>query len=271
MLKIRNGRLSRQALDALAEYQRDVDARGTYRERVSRAKTRFSRYNRKTNPTFAAVQAKLVAMCGGTRRCMYCEDSVADEVEHFKPKDLYPDLVFAWRNYLYACGQCNGGSGKSNRFSIVEPGTGALVDVTRRRRARVTPPREGAAALIDPRHENPLDFIILDLRDTFEFTPFADAGTVDFKRADYTIDLLRLNDRGYLTEARKNARGAYEALLERYVTLTQDGASQRQVSRVKGCIQGNPHPTVWAEMKRQHGRHDSLAKLFEAAPEALGF
>ena len=133
-------------MDALAEYQRDVDARGTYRERVSRAKTRFSRYNRKTNPTFAAVQAKLVAMCGGTRRCMYCEDSVADEVEHFKPKDLYPDLVFAWRNYLYACGQCNGGSGKSNRFSIVEPGTGALVDVTRRRRARVTPPREGAAA-----------------------------------------------------------------------------------------------------------------------------
>ena len=200
---------------------------------------------------------------------LYCEDSVADEVEHFRPKDLYPDVVFAWRNYLYACGQCNGG--KNNRFSIVEPGTGALVDVTRRRRARVTPPREGAAALIDPRHENPLDFIILDLRDTFEFTPFVDAGTVEFRRADYTIDLLRLNDRSYLTEARKNARGAYEALLETYVTLTQDGASQRQVSRVKRCIQGSPHPTVWAEMKRQHYRHDSLAKLFEAAPEALGF
>ena len=51
---------------------------------------------------------------------MYCEDSVADEVEHFRPKDLYPDVVFAWRNYLYACGQCNGG--KNNRFSIVRAG-----------------------------------------------------------------------------------------------------------------------------------------------------
>ncbi len=167
------------------------------------------------------------------------------------------------------CGQCNGG--KNNRFSIVEPGTGELVEGTRRRRARVTPPQEGAAALIDPRRENPLDFIILDLRDTFEFTPFADAGTVEFRRADYTIDLLRLNDRGYLTEARRNAGGAYEALLERYVTLTQDGASHRQVARLKRCILGNPHPTVWAEMKRQHGRHDSLATLFQAAPEALDF
>ena len=178
---------------------------------------------------------------------MYCEDSVADEVEHFRPKDLYPDAVFAWRNYLYACGPCNGG--KSNRFSVAEPGTGQLVDDTRRRRARVTPPREGAAALIDPRHENPLDFLIFDLPDTFEFTPFADTETVEFRRADYTIDLLRLNDRGYLMEARKNARVAYEALLERYVTLTQDGASHRQVARVKKCIQGTPHPTVWAEIE----------------------
>ena len=256
-------------MHALAEYQRDVDAQDTYRERVSRAKVRFSRYNRKTNPAFAAVRAKLAAMCGRTRRCMYCEDSFADEVEHFMPKDLYPDVVFAWRNYLYACGPCNGG--KSNRFSVVAPGTGQLVDVTRRRRARVVPPREGAAALIDPRHENPLDFIILDLRDTFEFTPFAGADTVEFRRADYTLDLLRLNDRGYLTEARKNARGAYEALLGRYVALTQDGASHRQVARVKTCIQGSPHPTVWAEMQRQHRHHDSIDRLFHAAPEALDF
>ncbi len=200
---------------------------------------------------------------------MYCEDSVADEVEHFRPKDLYPDVVFAWRNYLYACGQCNGG--KNNRFSIVEPGTGELVDVTRRRRARVTPPREGSAALIDPRHENPLDFIILDLRDTFEFTPFADAGTVEFRRADYTIDLLRLNDRGYLTEGRRYARGDYESHLKGYMTQKQDGASHRQLAGVKRYIQGGRHPTVWAEMKRQHGHHDSLATLFQAAPEALDF
>ncbi len=256
-------------MDALAEYQRDVDAQDTYRERVSRAKTRFSRYNRKTNATFAAVRAKLAEMCGGTRRCMYCEDSVADEVEHFRPKDLYPDVVFAWRNYLYACGPCNGG--KNNRFSVVEAGTGELVDVTRRRGARVTPPREGAAALIDPRRENPLDFIILDLQDTFEFTPLADAGTVEFRRADYTIEVLRLNERDYVREARKNAMVSYEARLARYVELRNGDALEHDVVQVKRCIQRSPHPTVWAEMKRQHARLGSLATLFRAAPEALDF
>ena len=36
--------------------------------------------------------------------------------------------------------------------------------------------------------ENPLDFLMLDLRETFEFTPIADAGTQDYERASYTIE-----------------------------------------------------------------------------------
>ena len=200
---------------------------------------------------------------------MYCEDSVADEVEHFKPKDLYPEVVFAWRNYLYACGRCNGG--KNNRFSVIESRNGGLVDVTRLRRARVTPPRKGAATLIDPRHENPLDFIVLDLRNTFEFTPVADVGTVEYRRADYTIDLLRLNDRDYLREGRRNAMKTYRAPLAKYVGLRRAERPDRDRAQVKRCIRCNPHPTVWAEMKRQHGHHDSLATLFHAAPEALDF
>ena len=269
MLKIRNGRLASEARDTLADYQRDVDVQHTYSQQVKRAKTRFGSYNRKSNPTFATVRRKLAEMCGGIRRCMYCEDSAADEVEHFKPKDLYPEVAFVWRNYLYACGGCNGG--KSSRFSVIVPGTGELMNITRPRGARVIPPSDGAAALIDPRRENPLDFIVLDLRGTFEFTPFADAGTLEYSRADYTIDVLRLNDRDYLTKARKEAMETYEALLARYVELRRDGAPSRQVARLRRCIQHNPHPTVWAEMKRQHTRHGSLSTLFSAAPEALGF
>ena len=269
MLKIRNGRLTPTARDTLADYQRDVDAQHTYSQQVKRAKTRFGSYNRRSNPTFATVRWKLVEVCGGIRRCMYCEDSAADEVEHFKPKDLYPEVAFVWRNYLYACGGCNGG--KDNHFSVIAPGTGELVNITRPRGARVTPPSDGAAALIDPRRENPADFIVLDLRGTFEFTPVADAGTLEYRRADYTIDVLRLNDRDYLTKARKEAMVTYEALLARYVELRQDGAPSREVARLRKCIQRNPHPTVWAEMKRQHTRHVSLSTLFSAAPEALGF
>ena len=62
-----------------------------------------------------------------------------------------------------------------------------------------------------------------------------------------------------------------EALLARYVELRQGGAPSREVARLMKCIQRNPHPTVWEEMKRQHTRHVSLSTLFSAAPEALGF
>ena len=50
----------------------------------------------------------------GARRCGYCEDSDGDEIEHIKPRDLYPEKTFAWENYLLACGQCN--RSKSSRF-----------------------------------------------------------------------------------------------------------------------------------------------------------
>ena len=49
---------------------------------------------------------------------MYCEDSVGDEVEHHRPKNLYPDHTFLWDNYLYACGPCNGP--KNNRFAVFD-------------------------------------------------------------------------------------------------------------------------------------------------------
>lgn len=81
---------------------------------------------------------------------------------------------------------------------------------------------------------------------------------------------MRLNDRGYLREGRRNAVESYRALLAEYVELRSAGM-ERDRTRVKRCILRHPHPTVWAEMKRQRGHHDSLATLFHAAPEALEF
>lgn len=84
--------------------------------------------------------------------------------------------------------------------------TGAFVDVTRPYKTPVVRPASGDAALIDPRRENPLDFLMLDLRDTFEFTPIADAGTQDYERATYTIEVQGLNDRDYLVIKRERPR-----------------------------------------------------------------
>ena len=262
MLKIGHGRLPRIHQDKLAEYQRNVDEKCSYPEQVKAAKTLFKSRNRKGNRTFAAVRNELADLCSGSRRCMYCEDSVADEVEHFRPKDLYPEVVFAWMNYLYACGPCNGG--KNNKFVVIHD-AGAFVDVTRPYKAPVVRPASGDAALIDPRRENPLDFLMLDLRDTFEFTPIADAGTQDCERASYTIEVLRLNDREYLVKARKTAFENYCALLERY-GRERDPRRRCVVMR---AIRDNNHPTVWWEMKRQQQRCEELADLFAHAPEFL--
>lgn len=45
-------------------------------------------------------------------KCAFCECIPSEggyiEVEHFKPKSLYPDATFEWLNLLPACSQCNG-------------------------------------------------------------------------------------------------------------------------------------------------------------------
>jgi uncharacterized protein (TIGR02646 family) len=45
-------------------------------------------------------------------KCAYCETGInarrSQHVEHFKPKALFPSLVYDWRNYFLACDGCNG-------------------------------------------------------------------------------------------------------------------------------------------------------------------
>ncbi len=269
MIRVRNGRLPKPVSNRLKQYQEEVDSAGGYADRVAAAKTRFGSRNRKDNAAFVAIRKKLNAMCSGLGRCMYCEDAPADEVEHHRPKDLYPELVFVWRNYLYACGPCNGP--KNNQFAVIDSATGRLVDVSRPRRARIAPPASGESALIDPRKEDPLEFLMLDLRDTFQLTPLPNPGTVEHKRASYTIDVLRLNERDLLVAAREDAFGSYRARLSEYIQQRDSGVSDRKLARLKAGFRRAPHATVWAEMKRQHRHHAELAELFGWAPEALAF
>jgi 5-methylcytosine-specific restriction endonuclease McrA len=157
------------ALHQLEHWQAEVDTLATYPGRVEAAKRRFSLRNKAKNKTFSVVRRSLTAMCAGARRCGYCEDSAADKIEHVWPKDLYPELVFAWRNYLYACGPCNGP--KNNRFAVFPKGARKPLEVGRWSGAPIKPPRKGTPALIDPRNEDPMTFLMLDLRGTFFFMP----------------------------------------------------------------------------------------------------
>jgi len=269
MLKIPNGNLPAQAGTLLDQYQTDVDGSGDYATRVAAAKSMFKSRNRAKNPAFSAVRAKLTEMCSGIGRCMYCEDAPADEVEHHRPKDLYPELVFVWRNYLYACGPCNGP--KNNRFAVIDQTTQQLVNVSRQKKAPVVPPAPGAPALLDPRQEDPLDFLMLDLRDSFYLTPLYASGTLEFLRADYTLAVLRLNARDGLVEARKDAFDGYRARLREFIQQRDAGVESGYLARLKAGFRKAPHATVWFEMQRQHAQLPELSDLFGQAPEALEF
>ncbi len=251
----------------LSRYQQEIDEQPDYALRVASAKTLFSKRNKAKSKVFCQVRATLTQMCSGSRRCCYCEDSVADEVEHIHPKDLYPERVFVWENYVYACGPCNGP--KNNRFAVIVPATEELVEVTRAKNAPVLPPRSGLPALIDPRVEDPLDFLELDLPATFLFVPKIELSSTNRLRANYTLDVLRLNDRDYLISARKEAYGSYRARLIEYIDCKNAGAQPGQISNLISAIQRMQHPTVWREMQRQHALIGELASLFAQAPEAL--
>ena len=262
MLHLIDPGLEAETLLRLRGYQAKVDAAGTYAEQVQAGKDLYDRYSSRV--VFNAVRNRLAIMCSGARRCGYCEDSVGDEIEHIKPKDLYPERTFVWENYLLACGQCN--RGKSSRFSVIV--RGGLVDVTRRRKAPVLRPPEGPPALIVPREEDPLAFLDLEMVDTFMFLPRQDLQGIDEERAQYTIEVLRLN-RDVLLEARHEAYRSYRARLFEYRGLRDDGASETELGILKEGIARSMHPTVWREMQRQHDVIEELRVLFVDVPEAL--
>lgn len=39
--------------------------------------------------------------------CGYCETACKGEVDHFRPKSRFPDLVYEWTNWVFSCHDCN--------------------------------------------------------------------------------------------------------------------------------------------------------------------
>jgi uncharacterized protein (TIGR02646 family) len=236
----------------------------TYAERVEHAGQQFKARNTASNPVFREVRAGLNAMCCGERRCAYCEDSCADEVEHVRPKALFPEAAFRWANYVYACGPCNGIK-RSNFPRLVG---GLARNVARKRGAPLEPPPAGIDLLIDPRAEDPAEFLTLDLH-TGVIVPRPGQTGLSRHKAEQTIAILRLN-RDMLNRARVQHRRNYVARLKEYLELrdTDECADADEYAR-SICFMG--HPMVWNEIRRQHEKHPLLHSLFVRAPEALGW
>lgn len=258
----------------LTEYQAVINSRSDYMGRVAFAKTDFPRKNTTKNRTFKEVRSKLLTMSSGAERCHYCEDSKADEVEHILPKDVYPDLCYDWNNYLYACGSCNGS--KSNQAAVINSVTLSLHNLTppKPKRNVPLPPRQspitGVYGIIDPVRENPLDFFLLDIKtSSFAFSELPDENTINYLKAKYTLEVLRLN-RSYLRKARSNAYNNFKGRLNVYIKKRNSGRlEQHQLDNIILGIKEEAHQTVWQEMIRQKDFIPELRELFRQAPEAL--
>lgn len=262
MLKLPSLSLEPELENQLSDLQRRVDQGATFEDRVNLAKSRFKS---KPPALFVKIRQKLMALSGELVRCNYCEDSCADEVEHVNPKDFYPERVFVWENYVYACGPCS--SGKSNKYAVWL--SGAVVELNSHRRANgVVPPPAGDHLFIDPRSEDPLQYLWLDISaGTFRIVPLNE-DNLEKEKASYTIEFLRLN-REVLVRARENAYGGYRDRLSQYVKRRDEGAAASELESRRSDILRTPHGTVWEEMKRQKDIVPELTEMFQAVPEAL--
>lgn len=275
MLKIVEKPLSPSTSAILQSLQALIDAEPDYDSKVKAAKRGWdTKTSTKAKAeAFRDVRQTLASMCVGPVRCAYCEDSLADEVEHIRPKNFFPELVFAWDNYLFACGPCN--APKGSRYGIVV--NGSVVEVIRAPRDPITPPPPGVAALIDPRTEDPLDFLELDLggttpdgielRSTFDFLPRDTATAEAQARAAFSIDVLGLN-REVMRVARENAFSGFRARLREYAGEKERGASAERLGEFRDNLLSTPHLTVFAEMRRQKPYLPDIKELFAIAPEA---
>lgn len=261
MYKLPDTALAAADVAELRSLQDAVNAQATYGDRVNEASARFGT---KPRALFQKVRGKLAEMSGDLVRCSYCEDSCADEVEHIRPKDFYPEFVFEWNNYLFACGVCN--RSKQNHYPILVNGARTCLHTARKADGVVQPPA-GTPYFIDPRVEQPLSYIWLDiLGRTFMFSPLADDGSFSEARANETIEILRLN-REPLRKARENAYGGYRDRLAQLAARKAEGAPPEEIEARLADIARSPHRTVWLEMKRQRQIVSEIGNLILIVPE----
>jgi hypothetical protein len=122
--------------------------------------------------------------------------------------------------------------------------------------------------LIDPRQEDPLEYLQLDLIDTFFFTPRPGISAADIDRANYTLGVLRLNTRPLLPHAREQSYKNYRLRLGDYVRERQAGASEEVLQKSRNALLSMGHVSVWREMVRQRYAIAEVDQLFRDAPEA---
>ncbi len=261
MLKTNPIPIRKGILSHLKKQQDAIDALPTYEQQVKYAKALWQSKKKSNSQksAFKRIEKELQKIAVGGQYCNYCEANKGTNIEHIYPKGLFPNKTFVWENYLWACKQCNGRH-KVSQFQIFEtPQSAKVLNLVANQQFQ-RPPNEDAV-FINPRVDNPLDYFQLDLETGLFNVLAADNHARAYKRAAYTLDILQLNARKGLVEARQVAYQSYLETLESYINRPNIATQKEIITQA--------HPTVWKEMQRQAESIALLKDLFLQIPEAL--
>lgn len=259
MLRYLYGNLSSSTMNDLATKQAQINALAT---RADRYKLAISLFSAKSNDAFREVKQILGQMSPPGKACFYCERDRYRDIEHVRPKRHFPEYCFDWQNYVYACTICNQGF-KSDKYAVFDEDN-KVIEFDRS--LPITDPVPiGLHVLIDPRSENPLDFLQLDLH-TGRFIPIGDS--VQKKRGEYTRDLFELNESSLATIR----KAAFQNFVH-YLTMLKAAKLENDLlasTNILAEIRKLNHPTVLVEMRRQSNHYQLLEDLFSYSPDDIG-
>lgn len=179
------------------------------------------------------------------RKCCYCEcllevESSYMEVEHFHPKNDYPDEVVLWENLLPSCRRCNGS--KYSHDTVKDP-------------------------IIHPINDQPQTHLSFHL--------YRLVGTTDLGRK--TTDVLNLNDRVRLQEARFKLGSLLIDRLEELNELSEEyfngtSSSHRRRNRIHKILSeqmtlatpSSQHAAVLSTILINDDNYQNVKRLFTA-------
>lgn len=290
MLRLDSRNLPDEAQEHLHKLQKKVNAEPDFHRKSEKAGTLWDRKKNSEagKSVFETIQTTLAEMCVADKVCNYCEQNEANDIEHIYPKAFFPEKAFQWENYLLACKQCNTAY-KLDAFAIFNERNEAIP------LQRGLEPPSADAAFINPRAEDPADFMMLNTR-SYKFDPRPDINTKARNKADYTLQVLALNKRDTLIEARKKAAIYFYERLSRLTKILAAGTVQEikilltpydnflddtlPIQKIKENltngfkrdIQRHQHPSVWFAIKKIDSQVDTQWKqLFIALPDALNW
>jgi len=146
-------------------------------------------------------------------RCAYCDAAIShiafDHIEHYRPRNLRPDLVLDWDNLTIACPRCNGA--KREQFDETNP-------------------------YVFPFADDPLDHFVY--AGDLVYTPWSDRGTL-------TVSHLGLNKFGR-KRARRRRLEAVAGYLARWKNSSGAARVEHANFIIDDLTQGDYFQTVRA-------------------------